>query len=218
MNTPAAIKASLYKDWQSLVYSLGVSPQQAESAWLDVQARYESNGRYYHNLNHIFQVLETAKTIPHKEIDTTTLSLAIWFHDVIYNPQKQDNEKQSAIYAAHTLKEWQQSPNLIKMVELLILTTEKHEPLNPENGESLILLDSDLAILGTAPAAYQRYANAIRAEYSFVPEPIYRKERGKVLQAFLQRERIYFTDFMHQQNNYNAVMNLHQELNQLNTS
>jgi len=213
MNTSMAMKESLYRDWQLLVCSLAISKDAADEAWLDVVARYEEDGRYYHNLTHIYHVLETIKMISGE--GETAVLFAAWFHDVIYNPQAHNNENQSANYAKQLLKKWQLSPKLIHKVELLILATEKHIPFNPKDLDCLILLDADLEILGAERTRYQLYSFAIRQEYFFVSEPKYRKERRKVLQAFLQRPRIYYTELMHT-NYYSAsIHNLQWELEKL---
>ncbi|KAA3663973.1 MAG: hypothetical protein DWQ04_08080 [Chloroflexi bacterium] len=207
------IKESLYRDWQSLVCSLAVTKDVADLAWLDVVARYEEDGRYYHNLTHIYHVLETIKMICGE--GETAVLLAAWFHDVIYNPRAHNNEKQSAKYASQLLKKWQQPSKLINKVGLLILATEKHIPFNPTNTDCLRLLDADLEILGAKPTRYQLYSLGIRQEYSFVPEAKYRKERSKVLQTFLSRPRIYYTELMHAKFHAASSRNLHWELEKL---
>jgi predicted metal-dependent HD superfamily phosphohydrolase len=46
-------------------------------------------------------------------------------------------------------------------------------------------------VLSADQAIYEQYARAVRKEYRLIPRPIYRKGRLKVLQAFLDSERIY---------------------------
>jgi predicted metal-dependent HD superfamily phosphohydrolase len=55
------------------------------------------------------------------------------------------------------------------------------------------VLDIDLAILAADPAEFDEYERAIRAEYAWVPDENYRAARAKILQSFLDRERIYRT-------------------------
>ena len=43
-------------------------------------------------------------------------------------------------------------------------------------------------------AEYRAYAEAIRREYAFVPDQLYRPGRRRALEGFLARERIYLTD------------------------
>lgn len=57
--------------------------------------------------------------------------------------------------------------------------------------DAQVLLDADLAILGASEMEYQAYADKIRREYAWVPEPDYRKGRRQVLEKFLTRPKIY---------------------------
>lgn len=52
-------------------------------------------------------------------------------------------------------------------------------------------LDLDLAILASPPLAYEEYARSIRQEYIHVPEQTYREARGRVLQGFLGRDKLF---------------------------
>ncbi len=56
------------------------------------------------------------------------------------------------------------------------------------------MLDADLAIFGANPGEYQKYARSIRQEYIWVSDANYIAGRTKVLENFLQRERIYLTE------------------------
>jgi len=54
-----------------------------------------------------------------------------------------------------------------------------------------LFLDTDLSILGSAPDAFAAYEEAVRREYSWVPDALWREGRKKVLQGFLHRPAIY---------------------------
>ncbi|MEA5468385.1 hypothetical protein VB714_05850 [Spirulina sp. 06S082] len=57
---------------------------------------YREKHRYYHTLQHIEECLILYDRLPTK---SPTVEIALWFHDVIYNPQGPNNEMQSANYA-----------------------------------------------------------------------------------------------------------------------
>ncbi|MCP5095394.1 MAG: hypothetical protein GY943_07575, partial [Chloroflexi bacterium] len=106
MNTlSAAAFQRLEEGWQSLAHEIGLSSTYADIVWPDIVTRYGENGRYYHTLTHIQHVLETAKTVKSLAQDWTAVQLAIWFHDIIYDPQSLDNEEKSAAFAAQTLQD-----------------------------------------------------------------------------------------------------------------
>jgi hypothetical protein len=105
-------------------------------------------------------------------------------------------------------------PETIAAVQRLILSTQHHDP-EPDDLDAQILADADLFILGAPPDEYARYAQAIRAEYAWVPEMIYRRERVLVLQAFLGRPRLYDTQALHDRFEAQARENLKNEIQQL---
>jgi predicted metal-dependent HD superfamily phosphohydrolase len=89
--------------------------------------------------------------------------------------------------------------------------TKRHETTDDDTAGRR-LLDADLAILGTAAEEYDRYAQAIRREYAWVPEVDYRNGRGRVLGNFLQRKWLYFTEPMREQREPQARKNLRREI------
>lgn len=206
------VEARLYAMWQALVRSLSVASAFAEEAWQDVVFRYGENGRYYHTLTHVDHVLEVAESVREQIDDWTAVQLAVWFHDIVYNPQAEDNEEKSALYAWQLLQKWQLSSDVIYKVSNLILATKAHISDDQTDLDCLTLLDADLAILGVEPARYCVYAEAIRQEYKFVPEIAYKIGRAKVLEAFLNRPQIYRTPTLHRRLETAARVNLTVEL------
>lgn len=178
--------------WETLLQPFQVEPELSHQQYLDLVKAYSSAGRYYHTLVHIQQVLDTVDQLRPFSLNFAAIQLATWFHDVIYDSQSQDNEEKSAEYAQVSLNFLNLPSPIIAQVKSLILSTKTHQALSTDR-DSQILLDADLAILGSAEANYQAYAQAIRLEYAWVPEADYRKARKQVLEKFLQRESIYFT-------------------------
>ncbi len=201
----------LYSSWLGLGRSLEVEPVAGQKAFDDLAAAYSSPGRYYHTLEHIYHVLSTIKTLQSQAKDLTALQLAAWFHDVVYDSQAQDNEEKSADYADRLLQSLEIPSNKIAATSHLIRNTKHHQAAS-DDIDSQILLDADLAILGTNLVQYQEYARAIRQEYAWVPEAQYFRARRQVLERFLQRERIYFTDWMFEVAELAARHNLQAEI------
>jgi predicted metal-dependent HD superfamily phosphohydrolase len=56
-----------------------------------------------------------------------------------------------------------------------------------------VLIDADLAVLGTEPAAYQAYLTGVRAEYGHVDDAAWGQGRGAVVRALLARQPLYTT-------------------------
>lgn len=199
--------------WLSLAQGLGIEGADAEGVWRDLVAAYGGNGRFYHNLTHIEHALDVAEQLKDVAVDFTAVQLAIWFHDVVYDPRRSDNEAASATYAERVLRPLGVPDALLAKVRELILATKTHEAAADPN--VWVMLDADLAILSAPPVQYDAYAQAIRQEYSFVPDEAYRVGRTAVLQTFLARSPFYFTEMMRERGDTAVYANLDRELTRL---
>ncbi|HEY9728418.1 MAG TPA: hypothetical protein V6D50_18370 [Chroococcales cyanobacterium] len=204
--------------WEKLLDQFQVEPTGSLEVFLGLVVAYSSVGRYYHTIEHIQQVLETIERIrtthssPRwKTANFPAIELAAWFHDIIYDPQANNNEEKSAGYTVSKLNKLTIPVDTVERVKQLILNTKTHQAL-ADDIESQILLDSDLAILGAPEGQYKAYARSIRQEYSWMDEKPYRAGRTHVLQKFLQRERLYFTDRLFSDLEVRAKQNMQAEV------
>lgn len=154
-------------------------------------ARYGEPHRRYHALAHIEDCLtqvraSTDLTAAQRDL----LETAIWFHDAIYDPTRNDNEAASADLAREQLSADGADPGFIAEIERLILLTAGH---SVGDGDALgaRLVSIDLSILGAEPARYDAYARAIREEYAHVPEPLYRAGRAAIMGRFLDSPALF---------------------------
>jgi predicted metal-dependent HD superfamily phosphohydrolase len=173
--------------WRGLLRAWGVSPSSADRTFEEIVQANSGPGRFYHTLDHVMDVLATVDRLASHTRHLNVVKLAAWLHDVIYNSKASDNEERSAEYAERLCQELAipQGPS----VGLLIRKTRTHEA--GDDADARVLIDADLAILGASEPVYRRYAENIRQEYAWVPEPEYREGRRRVLQSFLSRPRIY---------------------------
>lgn len=207
-------QAFLRLSWKNLCTGHKANPSDAEASFNLLVQNYSDPRRAYHNLSHIQALLRHAESFRHELQNYDAVAFAIWFHDAIYNTKKGDNEEKSAELAIETLGKLLLPRETITAVEQMILATKKHELLN-DSDDLKLFLDFDLSILGTNQEVYQRYSQAIRKEYSWVPYFLYRKGRKKVLESFLKRKRIYFTDSVKALYETQARSNIETELSRL---
>jgi predicted metal-dependent HD superfamily phosphohydrolase len=200
--------------WEALLQSFLVEPKVSQEIFQELIRAYSSGERHYHTLEHIDQVLEIIEQKQSLAKNFSALRLAAWFHDVIYDPKARDNEDKSAAYAGYRLSQLKIPMTVIAQVTTMILDTKNHQP-SPGNLDSQIFLDADLAILGAPKLEYESYAQAIRREYSWVSDDEYRTRRKQVLQKFLHRERIYFTNQLFLSLEVKARLNLQAEIDTL---
>ncbi len=211
----------LFQNWCELLQNFDINQTAIEKTFTQIVEAYSTPNRYYHNLEHIHHVLEVIQTLQSQteNLETKTVQLAAWFHDIIYDTKAKDNEERSAQYAVEFLLSLSIPSEVFKNVKNLILATKNHQPLNGVNRNSTaaaslteILLDADLAILSSNPDEYSKYTHAIRQEYIWVPEVEYIAARRRILQNFLQRKNIYFTKLMQQTKDKIARNNLETEI------
>jgi predicted metal-dependent HD superfamily phosphohydrolase len=203
----------LNQKWQQCWTDRSLQPEIDLLFGLLVNA-YTKPDRHYHNLNHIHHALITIDRFTDKLKDPIAVKLAAWFHDFVYNPQASDNEAKSAELAKELLTNLNLSPALIDRVQQLILATKGHQ-IDPGDADRSIFLDADLAILGTDPAQYQNYARSIRQEYSWVFDAEYKIGRTKVLESFLNRDRLYYSNLLFDELESIARFNMKQEIFEL---
>ena len=204
----------LRQRWESLLVNLSRSAEQERSTFEQLRSMWNEPHRAYHNLGHLAAVLAHVEILSGHASHPERVQLAAWFHDAIYNSQAPDNEERSAGLAQRTCDRWGLSLEVGQDVARLILLTKSHFA-DPEDLNGHVLLDADLAILGTSPSEYLQYAQAIRQEYSWVPEEDYRRGRAAVLRGFLDRDTLFFTDQYRSQMESAARINLQEELRRL---
>jgi len=206
--------AKLQATWMLLMAELAVEQNRGRDAYSDLARRYDESQRVYHTLVHVWQVVQNVRRLAPYAQNLAQVQTAAWLHDVIYDPRAAGNEERSAAYAAQLLQALEQPHSFIAGVQRLILLTKEHKAA-PEDGDGCVLLDADLAILGARPAAYTRYAGAIRREYAWAPEETYRSGRVAVLRQLLQRPFIYHTVPMRQEREQVARENIQAEIKSL---
>lgn len=162
--------------------------------WQLIHDKYTEKGRYYHKLDHISALFNSFDQYKDRLTDPLVVSYAIWYHDIIYNARRNDNEEQSALLAAKCLSQLNLSEQ--QQVDCLayIRATAKHLDVAADKDSDLAyFLDFDLAVLAWELTEYQQYAADIRKEYGHVPGFLYRRGRRKVLRYFLDAPFLFRT-------------------------
>lgn len=207
MNTTLAAR------WHQLTAPLLPDEARRAAAYRGLAEAYDAPDRHYHTLRHVRALLDaTARPTP-PLLDATTVHLAVWFHDAVYNPLRDDNEARSAALALEFLAETNLPAARRQRVAFLIERTKDHTQPQPTADTDLhTFLDADLAILGASEADYWQYARHVRQEYSLVPDFLYRRGRRKVLEKMLAAPVLYQTAAARQRLDAAARRNLQAEL------
>jgi len=158
----------------------------------ELLTRYQSPGRAYHNLKHLEECFWHCDLVQEKLEQPCDVMLAIWYHDAVYDTHANDNEARSADLATEQILQITSDRSLAERVATLIRATFDHQG---EGSDTAYFIDIDLGILAAPPDRFWEYESAIRQEYAWVAEDVFRRERAKILDRFLHRTSIYATEF-----------------------
>lgn len=158
----------------------------------ELLARWSEAHRHYHTLQHLHECLALFDGVQALPEHPHEVEVALWFHDAIYDTRASDNELRSAHWAKQALADAGVPADVCERVHALVMAT-CHEAV-PTGIDAQVLVDIDLAILGSGPERFAEYEAQVRAEYAHVPGFLFRRKRRAILRSFLQRERIYSTE------------------------
>ncbi len=196
------------------VFKLNAST--SKKLWSEIVHHYDDKNRAYHNLEHLEDLFQKMDMYKNELSDKKAIAFSIWYHDIIYNPLSKKNEEKSAAYCIKRLQEIGLSLDFQQKVFKLICSTKTHTFENwkqdADKTDNAFLLDFDLSILGSDPKTYEDYVAKIRKEYKRVPSILYKPGRKKVLQHFLEKDRIFKTDLFYQLYEKKARENIQAEL------
>ena len=170
---------------------------------------YSSEGRHYHTIAHVEDCLSKLESVSNCE-NREAVEIAIWFHDAIYDPLRNDNESESATLAEEWLRTVK-APNAFRdeVTKLIVATDHKTTPLT---SDEKLIVDIDLSILGSTEKEYDRYSENIRKEYAAFSDEDYAGGRKKVLNHFLRFPTLYSTRPFRERFEKAARSNLEREL------
>lgn len=190
--------------WNRVWTNLGL--QAASGLFERLVAAYSEAHRRYHTLQHLEECLAHFSEAMDLSNRPGEVEIALWFHDAIYELSGKDNERRSADWAVQVLNTAGASGEVQSRVHSLIMAT-CHDAV-PSEADQQLLVDIDLAILGSSPTRFSEYDQQVKSEYSWVPGFLYRMKRKRVLKSFLNREYLYSTGFFRARLEQQARTNL----------
>jgi len=211
-------------DWHLTAINNAIKLAKVNALWQDIAVRYNESQRAYHSLQHIQQLFSQFEQIKHQLHEPHIIALALYYHDVIYDPRRSDNELESAEYAVEALKGYL-SAEQCQHIYALIMMTASHQIADIDEGsdkarksDAAYLLDMDLSILGASWPEYERYAQAVHQEYAHISNIDYRVGRIAVLTGLLAHPTLYLTDYYYARLEEQARQNIKREIKILRAS
>lgn len=151
-----------------------------------LSSAWDSPGRSYHTRQHLNECLALVKDWADEltPVQCSVLTLAVWFHDAVYDPRRSGNEEQSALIAFKALRRSGVAEEHCARIRDLIRATDHVNDVPVGDKLTDLLLDIDLAILGAPAERFAEYQSQVRDEYNWVPAEAYAVGRGAVLEKF----------------------------------
>jgi len=199
--------------WNTLMSDLKVQDDKSSKWYTTMSTRYTEQWRHYHTLQHINELFLYYDTFQHKIQKQEDVQLAIWFHDLVYEPTKNNNEEESARLFNEFCQDATINSDINNNVFHYIMATKSHKAL-PADKDLLYFLDFDMAILGKSWEEYSLYAAQIRQEYIHFSEKDYCKGRTKVLIS-LKSGGIYMTEEFKLEYEEKAKQNMEKEISEI---
>jgi len=207
--------AGLPERWNTLCQRVGAF-KDADEADLTLDmllAFYSHPPRAYHNLAHIAQVLGALDGVSMLAENLDAVEFAVWLHDCVYYPLRPDNEDRSADAAAMIAGLLGCAPAFAARVRECILVTRHSTP--PGRGDTALVADLDLTILGSPLAEYDSYRREIRAEFAFAEDALFVEGRAAFVRRMLDKPGVFATPHFKRLLQDAARDNLYRELDDL---
>ncbi|MAC89742.1 hypothetical protein [Maricaulis sp.] len=187
----ADLSHALKERWHAQMNALGWKT--GESAIDGILAAYGEPHRRYHGLSHLIYIFDRLDGLHDTLTEPARVWMAAWYHDILYDTHRKDNEARSADRASAELPGLGADPGLVGRVDALIRATASHQDGGQDNDDALFL-DVDYSILGAPEDVYDRYAKDVREEYGWAPGLLYRQGRRAFLKDAQAADRTFLTD------------------------
>lgn len=181
--------------------------------WTKIEKNYTNKQRHYHTLQHLDNLLAQLTEVKNEIQNWETILFTLYYHDIVYNSLKSDNEEKSAELAENRMKQISVPIDIIELCKKQILATKSH--LKSTDSDTNYFTDADLSVLGQPWETYSLYCKDVRKEYSIYPDFVYNPGCKRVLNHFLTMERIFKTEYFQDKFEIQAKQNLIHELNTL---
>lgn len=192
-------------------YSFGLSEIYSQELFREIFTSLNRDSRYYHNYQHVESILNQIDEVYLTQEQRVTMLLSAFYHDVFYTIGCKNNEIKSAKKLLTHFRFFE-AINIISKANEIIRATTFHE----SNDElTCLFIDMDMSILGSEPKAYKDYLNAIKKEYSIIPQRMFKRGRRQFILSTLDRDAVFLTSDYQGKYEDKARYNLQQELLEL---
>jgi len=208
------VNGHLSRLWDCLMPRLGISSShEAMRDWLLMS--WSEPHRHHHDSTHLLDCIKMITESGATGRVHATASLALWFHDCVYDPRKERNEELCLVHA----KDFARMAGLPAQMQANVADAVKatfHTGPPPRRPAAKLAHDADLSVLGMSKARYAKYAEGIWQEWKgVVARECFCRGRADIFRTFLGRKAIYLTPWFHERFEAAARRNLAAEIRSL---
>ncbi len=156
---------------------------------------YSEPQRFYHTLDHIEHCLSLLDKIRSELQNPEALELAIWYHDVVYQPGSIDNEQLSADQFM-TTSNGVFDDTLRNTIYRHIMATV-HDGSEVKDTDTHYMLDIDLSSFGQAWPEFIRDSDNLRLEKKGQPDDEFYKNQAAFQDKLFGQPRIFKSDYFY---------------------
>jgi len=178
----------------------------------EVKDFYSEPGRHYHTPKHIEHCLAQFDLVVDKLDNPDAVEVAIWFHDLVFEANADDNELQSARRFVELANDSMEGEFKTTVYDLIIATAP---PRMPKTTDQKFMLDIDLSSFGLPWKDMLRDSIAVRQESPQLSDAEFFPGQRAFLESLVKREHFYFTEFFRSRIEETARSNINRYLENL---
>lgn len=163
-----------------------------DKVYRDLETSYNEAHRHYHTGEHIGHCLRQLDLARNETEDSDAIEMALWFHDVEYDPQAPDNELRSA-ERFRKLAQDVMDRDLENQIYRLIMVTMHSDP--PEAMDEKFVVDIDLSSFGLPWDEFLADSGKVEAEFSHLSSREFAQRNYRFLKSLAERSYIFSTQF-----------------------
>jgi len=168
---------------------------------------YSNSNRFYHNLEHIYQMINWANYFRTSLYSYDNICRAIWYHDAIYTCAPDDEHNSAKLFLAHVKNSELSEKDKSFVVDAIIRTKNHSIEQSISNSDTKYFLDFDLSTLANEKL-FELSHERIRKEFSALSLEQYNKGRENFFKMILDRPFIFYTDVFRQSFEQHARKNI----------
>lgn len=165
----------------------------AEDLFALLSRCYGEPGRHYHTLAHVRHCLEQLDEVRDRLDDPDAAELALWFHDAVHDPERDDNELRSALLFEERVGIYLPTPRA-DCIHAMIMATV-HDGAFGNGNDTLYVADIDLSGLAAPRPEFLQAAALLDRECGHSAGSGFQIGSERFFRRLLSTPGIYRTEY-----------------------